>query len=94
MINITMSKSIVMLTGELLIMLVIFALGVIALIGVIKDIINCISNNDCGAIVLLIALVTCLAIATITALIRILIITGVVNITLVSRAVGDVLCVV
>ena len=93
MINITMSKSIVMLTGELLIMLVIFVLGVIALIGVIKDIISCISDND-GAIVLLIALVTCLAIATITALIRILIITGVVNITLVSRVVGDVLCAV
>lgn len=94
MINITMSKSIVMLTGELLIMLVIFVLGVIALIGVIKDIISCVSDNDSGAIILLIALVTCLAIATITALIRILIITGVVNITLVSRVVGDVLCVV
>lgn len=94
MINITMSKSIVMLTGELLMMLVIFALGVIALIGIIKDIISCISDNDGGSIVFLIALVICLAIATIASLIRILIITGVVNITLVSRVVGDVLCVV
>lgn len=93
MIDITMSKSTVMLAGELFFMLIIFTLGVIALIGVIKDLISCIKDNDGGPTVFLIALVICLAIATLAALIRILIITGIVNITLVSN-VGDVLCVV
>lgn len=93
MIDITMSKSTVMLAGELLFMLIIFILGVIALIGVIKDLIICIKDDDGSPAVFLIVLVICLAIVTLAALIRILIITGIVNITLVSN-VGDVLCVV
>lgn len=92
MIDITMSKSTVLLAGELFMMLIIFILGVIALIGVVRDLISCIKDNEGGVIVFLIALVMCLAIATFASLIRILIITGVVNITLVSN-VGDVLCV-
>lgn len=92
MIDITMSKSTVLLAGELFMMLIIFILGVIALIGVVRDLISCIKDNEGGVTVFLIALVMCLAIATFASLIRILIITGVVNITLVSN-VGDVLCV-